>query len=98
MTREVDGVGPGWPPPRGAYDYLSLLSWRDWAWEGLRRNPTYQSEARARTFEVSDSTVLKGGALLTRMQERVPPAEAWALWSFRRPGPYRPGSTPRLAA
>jgi hypothetical protein len=50
MTRTIAGVGPGWPPPDGAYDYLSLLSCRDWAWEGLRRNQTYQAEARARAL------------------------------------------------
>ena len=90
MTRTNHGVGPGWPPPDGAYDYLSMISWRDWAWEGLRRNHAYQAEARARATEGRVSTKLGGGALLTRMQGYVPPAEAWALWCFRRPGPHRP--------
>jgi hypothetical protein len=47
MTRAVDGLRPGWPAPDGAYDYLTMISWRDWAWEGLRRNENYQAEARA---------------------------------------------------
>jgi hypothetical protein len=98
MTPTIDRVGPGWPPPTGAYDYLSLLSWRDWAWEGLRRNPAYQSEARARTLEGTVSTKLGGGALLTRMQEPTLPAEAWALWCFLRPNPHRIAGAARLAA
>ena len=48
MTRTRSGVGPDWPPPDGAYDYLTMISWRDWAWEGLRRNENYQAEARSR--------------------------------------------------
>jgi hypothetical protein len=74
-------ISPDWPPPDGAYDYLSTISWRDWAWEGLRRNPAYQAEARAVQSSISISS-LEGGALLTRMQERVLPAEAWALCCF----------------
>ena len=83
MTRTTHCVGPSWPPQTGAYDYLRLVSSRDWAWEGLRRNPTYQAEARDRAIAGIVSTKLGGGALLTHMQKRVPPAEAWALWCFR---------------
>jgi Family of unknown function (DUF6499) len=97
-TRTPNPVGPGWPPPPGAYDYLSRLSWRDWAWEGLRRNPTYQAEACERADDVMVSTRLEGGAYLTRMQEPMRPAEAWALWRFRRPNADRIGSASRLAA
>jgi len=82
MTHADIGVGPGWPPPDRAYDYLTMISWRDWAWEGLRRNENYQAEARAHAFGGMNSRT-EDGALLTRMQERMPPAEAWALLCFR---------------
>ena len=70
-----------WPPALEAYDYLSRLTWRDWAWEGLRRNPAYQTDARA--FEAQFTKKMEGGALLTRMQEPMLSAEAWALCCFR---------------
>ena len=89
MTPSNHRVGPTWPPSLEAYDYLSRLTWRDWAWEGLRRNHTYQADALALPSRGHASKQLEGGALLTRMREPVPPAEAWALCSFRRPGRYR---------
>jgi len=96
MTRTRSGVGPDWPPPDGAYDYLTSIGWRDWAWEGLRRNENYQAEARSRGIAGDVCSRMEGGALLTRMQETVPPAEAWALLCFRGPRPYRLGSVPYL--
>ena len=83
MMHKYNGVGPGWPPPEGAYDYLNMISWRDWAWEGLRRNEEYQAEARGHGFAGDASSKMGDGALLTHMQERMPPAEAWALLCFR---------------
>ena len=80
MTR-ANSSWPTWPPDLEAYDYLSRLTWRDWAWEGLRRNPAYQADARA--FKPQFSKKLEGGALLTRMQEPMLSAEAWALCCFR---------------
>jgi hypothetical protein len=62
---------------------MRTLSRRDWAWEGLRRNPAYQEEARAQLMDGQVSTRLKGGAILVRMHEPSPRAEAWALRSFR---------------
>ena len=82
MTPPLYCVGPPWPPPLQAYDYLSGLTWRDWAWEGLRRNRMYQTDALANSSRGHASMQLGGGALLTRMQERVLPAEAWALCCF----------------
>ncbi len=96
MTPPNHCVGPPWPPPLQAYDYLSGITWRDWAWEGLRRNRIYQAEALAHSMEAASSQ-LGGGALLTRMQEPVLPAEAWALCCFRRPSPYLRASPSRLA-
>ena len=77
-------VGPKWPPTLGAYDYMCALCRRDWSWEGLRRNPRYQDEARSQLITGQATTRLEGGALLTRMHEPLPRAEAWALLSFRR--------------
>lgn len=83
MYRVKHYVGPSWPPTLKAYDYMRMLSRRDWAWEGLRRNPAYQDETLAHLTNSQDSTQLEGGALLTRMHEPSPRAEAWALRSFR---------------
>ncbi len=83
MYRVRHYVGPPWPPTLDAYDYMRTLSRRDWAWEGLRRNPAYQEEARAQLMDGQVSTRLKGGAILVRMHEPSPRAEAWALRSFR---------------
>jgi hypothetical protein len=80
MTRS-NNLRPAWPATLEAYDYLSGLAPRDWAWEGLRRNPKYQADARA--FEHRETRTLGGGALLTLLQETSPRAEAWALCCFR---------------
>lgn len=82
MTPPLYCVGPPWLPSLQAYDYLSGLTWRDWAWEGLRRNRMYQADALANPSTGHSSKQLGGGALLTRMQERALPAEAWALCCF----------------
>jgi hypothetical protein len=90
--------GPAWPPALEGYDYLSSLLWRDWAWEGLRRNQTYQAEALARASAGNIIKDLEGGALLTRMQEPAFPAQAWALCTFRGPIPDRLAGTSHVAA
>jgi hypothetical protein len=74
-SREFKMIGsnkpqPMWPPTIKAYDYLNGLAPRDWAWEGLRRNPVYQADAE--TFEGRETRTLGDGALLTRMQEASP--------------------------
>src|SRR5215831_1058017 len=91
-------VGPAWPPLLEDYDYLSRVSLRDWAWEGLRRNPAYQRDAELRSSQPNITERLGGGALLTRMQERALPAEAWALCSFRQSCAKRPRRSSRLVA
>jgi Family of unknown function (DUF6499) len=70
-----------WTTSLESYDYLRNLSARDWAWEALRRNPKYETDFRS--FSRPDSKKLGGGALITPMQEALPPAEAWALCCFR---------------
>ena len=76
-------VGPKWPPTLESYHYMLALCRRDWSWEGLRRNPHYQDEARSHAMSGQATTRLEGGALLTRMHVPSPRAEAWALRSFR---------------
>lgn len=76
-------VGPDWPPPPDAYDYMSILSKPDWAWECLRRNPHYQSVARARYRRGVVRVRLSTGAFQTRLRARLPHAEAWGLCCFR---------------
>ena len=82
MYRVRHYVGPPLPPTLEGYDYLCRIGRRDLAWEGLRRLPAYQDEARAQLLETQTSTRLESGALLTRVHERSPRAAAWALRSF----------------
>jgi hypothetical protein len=83
MYRVRHYVGPPRPPTLEAYDYMRNLRQRDWPWEGLRRDPAYQDEAREHLKAKQDTTRLESGALLTRLHEPSPRAEAWALRSFR---------------
>jgi hypothetical protein len=77
-------VGPQLPTTFKSYNYMLALTRRDWSWEGLRRNPRYQDEARSQLTSEQPSTRLESGPLLTRMREPSPGAQAWALCSFRR--------------
>jgi hypothetical protein len=81
MTEQSSCV-TAWPPPLEAYEYLKRLNRRDWAWEWLRRNPAYQQQASADPYKNIIKEHLGGGALFTRMQDPVLPAEAWALRCF----------------
>ena len=90
-------AAPAWPPTLESYDYLSSLVARDWAWEGLRRNQSYQAEARAHAATANVTEHLEGRALVTRLQE-TSPAHAWALCTFRRPVADRAAGPSRLAA
>jgi hypothetical protein len=83
MSRIRDQLGPPWSPSLDAYNYLCGLTKPDWAWECLRRNLDYQAQIQSVSLERVVSQTLNTGTLLTRMPERVIPAEAWALCSFR---------------
>lgn len=83
MTRLRHYVGSAFPPSLEAYDYMSALAWRDWAWEGLRRNPVYQEEAWAYLRRTPSTTREENEVIVTRLHEPSPRAEAWALHSFR---------------
>jgi hypothetical protein len=85
MKPAQQSVTPAWPLIPENYDYLSSLVARDWAWEGLRRNESYQTEARAQAATANVTEHLEGRALVTRLQEAVTPAHAWALCTFRGP-------------
>ncbi len=76
-------VGPPGRASLNSYSYMLGLHRRDWSWEGLRRNPRYQDEARAHLADEQAATRLESGALFTRMPKASPRAEAWALRSFR---------------
>ena len=56
-------VAPAWPPTLESYDYLSSLVARDWAWEGLRRNESYQAAALAHAATANVTEHLEGRAL-----------------------------------
>ena len=60
-------VSPPGAPTLEAYDYLLALCRRDWCWEGLRRNPQYQDEARSQSIKGYTTTRLEGGAIYPSM-------------------------------
>jgi hypothetical protein len=84
MSRQPLLVGPAWSPVLSAYDHMSTYAKSDWAWEGMRRNPSDQADAGARS---------PGDRVLTQTPTRVPVAKllsavppstrAWDVWSFR---------------
>jgi hypothetical protein len=76
-------IGPDWPPPLEAYEYLRPAATTDWAWEYLRRHREYQSSARVRYASGVVRVRLSAGALLTRLRARHVAAEAWGLCCFR---------------
>jgi hypothetical protein len=74
-----------WPKPLEAYEHLRTAPMADWAWEYLRRNPDYQSEARIHHRRGVIRLPLATGTTFTRMHARHVRAEAWGLCTFRRP-------------
>jgi hypothetical protein len=83
MSEVTLHVGPDWPPPLHAYEYLRPAAMPDWAWEYLRRNRDYQSSARVRYARGAVRVRLSAGAQLTRLRARHVAAEAWGLCCFR---------------
>jgi hypothetical protein len=76
-------VGPDWPTKVNDYDYLRIVGDADWAWEFLRRNPTYQRDHRLNRLASEQPIRHARGLLLTRTRRRCRRAEAWDLYSFR---------------
>jgi hypothetical protein len=85
MSRQRFAVGPPWPSPLSAYDYLRTLGNPDWAWEFLRRNPLYQREQRLNRVASERPVRHSRGVVLTRTRRRSLRAEAWGLRSFIDP-------------
>ncbi|MEL7546098.1 MAG: DUF2285 domain-containing protein [Pseudomonadota bacterium] len=56
-----------------------------WAWEHLRRNPSYQKDFFAIRHYRSKPINLKTGATLLRERQRWPEAEKWGLLTFADP-------------
>ena len=98
MDDPADQIGPPWPPPASAYDYMLTLNDAELAWEFMRRNPDYQDAARERSESFPKFENLKAGPRLWRELTHMPDARRWHLSSFRRSGPYRPRITALVAA
>ena len=77
-------VGPAWPPHVSAYDYTRTLSNWDWAWEVVRRSPTYQHDCRINLGKLSRPEHLTPAITVHRLTAPVPRAEAWGLSAFHR--------------
>ena len=84
--------------PLDAYEYLRTAAMSDWAWEYLRRNPDYQSDALLQHDCGVVHQRLANGALLTRLHARHVRAEAWGLCCFRRSTTDSRAGPSRLAA
>jgi Family of unknown function (DUF6499) len=73
-----------WPQPLRAYEHPRTATMTDWAWEYLRRNPAYQTDARLYHRRGVVRRTLATDTIFTRMRFRHARAEAWGLRSFRR--------------
>ena len=91
-------VGADRSSPLDAYEYLCTAAMPDWAWEYLRRNPDYQSDAWLHNDRDVVHRRLASGALFSRLQARHLRAEAWGLCCFRRSAADSSRSPSRLAA
>ncbi|MEQ1696753.1 MAG: DUF6499 domain-containing protein [Hyphomicrobiaceae bacterium] len=47
MATAIVDFGPRWPPALRAYDYLTALTYPQFAWEVLRRNRDYLVAVRS---------------------------------------------------
>jgi hypothetical protein len=93
MTRMRYHVGPPWPPIKGAYDYALALCPSDFAWEFLRRSPTYQRDYRLNCKGAVHSCRRFGvSPRLTRIRRQSRGASAWGLQSFVDPALPAPQS------
>lgn len=97
MSRWRFYVGPVWPPPLSAYDYVFTLDESDCAWEFLRRCPAYQCAARLDWPRRARLVRHASGVVMLRMRGRCRRAEVWQVSSFRRSFDPCPPCTRRLA-
>lgn len=85
MVGKRNKLARTWPPRLRDYDYSETLTWPDWAWEMLRRNPQYQRDARVHGYARNLKLNARPSITLHRARRRLPSAERWGLCSFRQP-------------
>lgn len=77
-------TGPAWPPDIRTYENLMSLSYPQFAWEALRRNPDYVGAVRrsgsVRTWRLAGAP----NVLMSRDRAVCHQAHRFALCSFRR--------------
>src|SRR5262245_5173406 len=98
MQRRRFYVGPHWPAKLSDYEHLRAVGDPDWAWEFLRRNPSYQRDHRMSRLASEKPIRHARGLLLTRTRRRCRRAEAWDLYCFRRSAFARSESAGNMAA
>jgi hypothetical protein len=86
MSHPRHYVGPSWPPPISAYDYVLRLCPSDLAWEFLRRNPRYQRDYQLSRRGRDHTRRLRNGHRLTRIRRHTLRSIIWGLHPFRRSG------------
>ncbi len=88
---------PDWRDP-STYDYTRHLTREGWAWEFLRRNPTYRATWSTQIKQATLAT--PPGAIFRAHSAAAAPREAatCGLLSFRRSAPLRPRCRCLLAA
>ncbi|GAB5458329.1 MAG: hypothetical protein Hens3KO_13590 [Henriciella sp.] len=74
------------------YDYTAGLRKRDWAWEFLRRNKEFQTEAYPGFGTVLSSIPGLDGITLLKMRFPQAAAEKWGLFFFPNPDVPAPGA------
>jgi hypothetical protein len=79
-------VGPPWPAPITAYDYVFTLCPSDLAWEFLRRNPQYQRDYRLSRRGGLQTRRLRSGHQLIRIRRHTLRSITWGLHPFCRSG------------
>jgi len=85
MSHPRHYVGPSWPPPVNAYDYVLRLCPSDLAWEFLRRNPRYQRDYWLTRRGCDYTRRLRNGRHLTRIRRHNLRCIAWGLHPFVDP-------------
>lgn len=75
-----------WPVSISNYNYLIDQPKSAWAWEFLRRNADYRSDAIRTAQSSTIRSSARNGLRITRLLGHQSEAEAWGLCSFRRSG------------
>jgi hypothetical protein len=72
-------------PHLSDYDYVRFLTRSRVAWEYIRRHPDYRRDWRIFAPRQPRPTYLTDGTVMLRARRRFVRAEAWGLYTFRRP-------------